>query len=178
MTWFRPTGSRRAEARKQLPDLRAELAQLARREGVPTALLIALVFFVLTAGLMLMRSEVLPYRPGQHVAQDIVARVDFTYLDKDRLLRAKQDARDRVTRVYRPHEKAWERLQGKLLELPDRVAARSVADAVAPIHRFLDAPPTAPVTAVDRGKRLPPGFPTLDPHDAERLMDLTERLLR
>ncbi len=65
-----------------------------------------------------------------------------------------------------------------LLAMAAAVAARSVADAVAPIHRFLDAPPTAPVTAVDRGKQLPPGFPTLDPHDAERLMDLTERLLR
>ncbi|KXK59414.1 short-chain dehydrogenase [Micromonospora rosaria] len=57
------------------------------------------------------------------------------------------------------------------------VAARPVADAVAPIHRFLDAPPAAPLTAVDRDKRLPLSFPTLDPRDAERLMDLTEELL-
>ncbi|WP_422739086.1 SDR family NAD(P)-dependent oxidoreductase [Micromonospora sp. WMMD729] len=57
------------------------------------------------------------------------------------------------------------------------VAARPVADAVAPIHQFLETPPTAPVTAVDRDKRLPADFPTLDPRDAERLMDLTEKLL-
>lgn len=57
------------------------------------------------------------------------------------------------------------------------VAARSVADAVAPIHHFLDEPPTAPLTAVDRGKRLPLSLPTLDPRSAERLMDLTEALL-
>jgi NAD(P)-dependent dehydrogenase (short-subunit alcohol dehydrogenase family) len=58
------------------------------------------------------------------------------------------------------------------------VVARPVADAVAPIHRFLDAPPAAPLTAVDRGRELPPDFPTLDPRNAERLMDLTEKLLR
>jgi hypothetical protein len=58
------------------------------------------------------------------------------------------------------------------------VAARPVADAVAPIHQFLDAPPAEPLTAVDRNKPLPPSFPTLDPRDAERLMDLTEKLLQ
>ena len=58
------------------------------------------------------------------------------------------------------------------------VAARPVADAVAPIHRFLDEPPAAPLTAVDRGRHLPLDLPTLDPRNAERLMDLTEQLLR
>ncbi|MEV0606158.1 SDR family NAD(P)-dependent oxidoreductase [Polymorphospora rubra] len=57
------------------------------------------------------------------------------------------------------------------------VVARPVADAVAPIHQFLEAPPAAPLTAVDRNKRLPDSFPTLDPQNAERLMDLTEKLL-
>ena len=57
------------------------------------------------------------------------------------------------------------------------VAARPVVDAVAPIHRFLDEPPATPLTAIDRGRQLPPDFPTLDPRDAERLMDLTEKLL-
>ncbi|MEV4629856.1 SDR family NAD(P)-dependent oxidoreductase [Micromonospora sp. NPDC049523] len=64
-----------------------------------------------------------------------------------------------------------------LLAVAAAVAARPVVDAVAPIHQFLDAPPAAPVTAVDREKALPPSFSTLDPHDAERLMDLTEKLL-
>jgi putative nucleotidyltransferase with HDIG domain len=104
-----------------------------RQEGVATAVVVALAFFLVTSGLMLMRSEVLPYRPGQHVAQDLVSRVDFTFMDKDRLLRARQEARDRVTRAYKPHEKVWERLQGKLLELPDRMAARSVEETPASV---------------------------------------------
>ncbi|MDG4818698.1 SDR family NAD(P)-dependent oxidoreductase [Micromonospora sp. WMMD956] len=57
------------------------------------------------------------------------------------------------------------------------VAARPVADSVAPIHRFLDAPPAEPLTAVDRHKRLPLDLPTLDPRNAARLMQLTEKLL-
>ncbi|TCB88281.1 SDR family NAD(P)-dependent oxidoreductase [Micromonospora zingiberis] len=57
------------------------------------------------------------------------------------------------------------------------VTAKPIADAVAPIHQFLDTPPAAPLTAIDRDKRLPLSFPTLDPQNAGRLMDLTEELL-
>jgi hypothetical protein len=57
------------------------------------------------------------------------------------------------------------------------VTAGPVADAVGPSHQFLDVPPAAPLTAVDRGKHLPFSLPTLDPGNAERLMDLTEKLL-
>jgi NAD(P)-dependent dehydrogenase (short-subunit alcohol dehydrogenase family) len=57
------------------------------------------------------------------------------------------------------------------------LAARPVTEAVAPMHRFLDQPPDTPLTAVDRGRQLAPDFPTLDPRDAARLLDLTERLL-
>ncbi|HZZ42507.1 MAG TPA: HDIG domain-containing protein [Tepidisphaeraceae bacterium] len=126
MMWFRTGDSRRAEVRKKQPDLRSRLTCIARGDGVAVSLVIALGFFIVTAGLMLLRQEVLPYRPGQHVAQDIVSRVDFTYLDKDQLLRARQDAREMIIRIYKEHPKAWERLQGKLLELPDRMAARTV----------------------------------------------------
>jgi putative nucleotidyltransferase with HDIG domain len=106
--------------------LLSQATDLVRQEGVAASLVILLAFFLLTGSLMLIREEVLPYRPGQHVAQDLVSRVDFNYMDKDKLVRARQEARDRVIRVYKPHEKAWEHLQGKLLELPDRVAARTV----------------------------------------------------
>lgn len=57
------------------------------------------------------------------------------------------------------------------------VAAQPVAKAVAPLHAYLDAPPAAALTAVDRGRVLPADYPTLSPADADRLMDLTERLL-
>lgn len=133
MTWFRAGDSRRADVRRKQPGARDRIVGAVRREGVAVSLGIALAFFVVMAGLMLMREEVIPYRPGQHVAQDIVSRVDFTYMDRDQLLRARQEARDRVIRIYKPHEKAWERLQGKLLELPDRMAARTVEETPEPV---------------------------------------------
>lgn len=58
-----------------------------------------------------------------------------------------------------------------------RIAARSVHDAIGPIHRFLDSAPGRPLTAVDRGEQLDLSIPTLDPADARRLAALTEDLL-
>ncbi|GAA1526528.1 hypothetical protein GCM10009827_049160 [Dactylosporangium maewongense] len=57
------------------------------------------------------------------------------------------------------------------------LAARPVAASVGPIHGFVDEPPADALTAVDRDRRLPPDFPTLDAAAAARLMELTERLL-
>ncbi|SDS46740.1 SDR family NAD(P)-dependent oxidoreductase [Actinoplanes derwentensis] len=63
-----------------------------------------------------------------------------------------------------------------LLTVVAAVAAQPIARAVAPMHAFLDQPPAEPLTAIDRGKRLPLNLPTLDPRDADRLMDLSEEL--
>ncbi|MGO1839924.1 MAG: SDR family NAD(P)-dependent oxidoreductase [Candidatus Microbacterium stercoravium] len=57
------------------------------------------------------------------------------------------------------------------------VAARSVERAIAPVHGFLDSPPTVPLTAVDRGKLLPSELKTLDPAAARRLADATDQIL-
>ncbi|GAA1594191.1 SDR family NAD(P)-dependent oxidoreductase [Actinoplanes couchii] len=61
-----------------------------------------------------------------------------------------------------------------VLRLLAAVAAQPVTRAVAPIHTFVDEPPAAPLTAIDRGRRLPLDLPTLDPRDAGRLMDMSE----
>jgi hypothetical protein len=58
-----------------------------------------------------------------------------------------------------------------------RLKAQPVEDAVRPIHDFIDHPPAAPLTAVDRGRKLSPDLPTLRPADARRLADATEGLL-
>jgi NAD(P)-dependent dehydrogenase (short-subunit alcohol dehydrogenase family) len=50
-----------------------------------------------------------------------------------------------------------------------RFFARPVAESVRPIVGWVDAPPAAPLTAVDRGSELPLTFPTLDPAAAARL---------
>ncbi|RII17836.1 hypothetical protein DSC45_13110 [Streptomyces sp. YIM 130001] len=43
---------------------------------------------------------------------------------------------------------------------------------------WIDHPPTAPLTAVDRGKAIDLSLETLDPDDPTRLATYTEGLLR
>lgn len=57
------------------------------------------------------------------------------------------------------------------------VAARTIEQSVRPIHEFIDHPPAAALTAVDRGKTLPLTLDTLDPADAARLSVATGELL-
>ncbi|WP_040810048.1 SDR family NAD(P)-dependent oxidoreductase [Nocardia concava] len=58
-----------------------------------------------------------------------------------------------------------------------RFFARSVEEAVAPIHGFVDHRPAQPLTAIDRGRSLPLTLSSLDPGNARRLARLTEELL-
>lgn len=55
--------------------------------------------------------------------------------------------------------------------------ARPVAASVRPIVEWIDRPPSAPLTAVDRGKAVDLGLRTLDPVQAARLAAYTETLL-
>ncbi|QVQ51263.1 SDR family NAD(P)-dependent oxidoreductase [Spiractinospora alimapuensis] len=65
-----------------------------------------------------------------------------------------------------------------LLRVAARLAARPVKASVAPIHDFIERPPSEPLSAIDRGKSLPLDLKTLDPANAERLAEVTEALLR
>jgi NAD(P)-dependent dehydrogenase (short-subunit alcohol dehydrogenase family) len=58
-----------------------------------------------------------------------------------------------------------------------RLKAQPVADAVRPIVDWIDDPPAAPLTAIDRVRAVPPTTPTLDPANAARLAAATEKLL-
>ncbi|WP_066362027.1 SDR family NAD(P)-dependent oxidoreductase [Herbidospora mongoliensis] len=62
------------------------------------------------------------------------------------------------------------------LRVAARLAARTVEASVAPVHDFIDDPPKAPLTAVDRGRPLPLTLRTLDPADAARLAELTAEI--
>lgn len=57
------------------------------------------------------------------------------------------------------------------------VFARPVEASVAPIVEWIDRPPTAALTASDRGKTVPLTIPTLDPAAARRLGAVTAELL-
>jgi len=56
--------------------------------------------------------------------------------------------------------------------------ARPVDRSVKPIIDWIETPPTASLTAVDRGKPVDLALRTLDPADAARLRDYTEALLK
>ncbi|MFD4527007.1 SDR family NAD(P)-dependent oxidoreductase [Streptomyces sp. NPDC058470] len=64
------------------------------------------------------------------------------------------------------------------VELLAKFFARPVADAVRPIVRWIDRPPTDPLSAIDRGKPVDKTLKTLNPDDAARLAAYTEDLLR
>ncbi|MFI1824920.1 SDR family NAD(P)-dependent oxidoreductase [Streptomyces sp. NPDC020412] len=64
------------------------------------------------------------------------------------------------------------------IKLLARFFAREVTDAVRPIVDWIDHPPTAPLTAVDRGRPVAASLKTLDPAAAARLSAYTETLLR
>ncbi|AOS64138.1 SDR family NAD(P)-dependent oxidoreductase [Actinoalloteichus hymeniacidonis] len=56
--------------------------------------------------------------------------------------------------------------------------ARPVAASVRPIVEWIEHPPAAALTAVDRGKPVDPTLKTLDPKEAARLAEYTAQLLR
>lgn len=58
-----------------------------------------------------------------------------------------------------------------------RISARPIAESITPIHDFIDTPPTAPLTALDRDKPVPLTLKTLNPANAERLAEATRTLL-
>ncbi|MFI6284048.1 SDR family NAD(P)-dependent oxidoreductase [Streptomyces sp. NPDC051018] len=64
-----------------------------------------------------------------------------------------------------------------LLRVAARLAARPVEQSIAPVHDFIDHPPEAPLTAIDRDKPVRLTLKTLDPGDAERLAEATGTLL-
>ncbi|MDR7273642.1 SDR family NAD(P)-dependent oxidoreductase [Catenuloplanes atrovinosus] len=55
-----------------------------------------------------------------------------------------------------------------------RVAARPVDESARPIAAWIDAPPAAKLTAIDRGRPVPLSLRTLNPGDAARLRAYTE----
>lgn len=59
-----------------------------------------------------------------------------------------------------------------------RFFARPVEQSVRLVVEWIDNPPAAPLTAVDRGKTLPLSLSTLDPRDAARLDAYTATLSR
>lgn len=122
-----------------------------RSSGVKSALLTAFVFFVIVSAILMLRQNVLSYRPGQYVAQDIVSRVDFEYRDTELLHRYRQRARDRVAHIYKSNGDVWGDLEAKLRQLPDQVAGKTLDELPDTLTKQFSLDTPALTTALDSG---------------------------
>ena len=108
--WSRKSVSRREAIRKDRPDTTARKWEQLRASGVIVSLQIAAVFWVAATGILMLRQDVVPYRPGQYAHHDIISRVDFTFMDKEQLAQAQRLARQNAPRVYLAVADVWKPL--------------------------------------------------------------------
>ena len=134
--------SRRAEIRKNRPDAEWVDWQKMKERGVPTSLGIAAIFFVLTSGILMLRQDVVTYRPGQWLHHDIVSRVGFPYSDPNRLLLKQREVAALQPRVFSKNPlvtDVWRDLEHDLLQLPDRVMAAPADELPGDLSGILDS---------------------------------------
>ncbi|MGA3066790.1 MAG: HDIG domain-containing metalloprotein [Tepidisphaeraceae bacterium] len=111
-----------------------------RERGGLGSLGIAGIFCGVLICLFLLRQEVVPYRPGQYVAHDVTARVDFQFNDRDEYNRLVDLARKSAPHVYRATAgDVWNSLQEDLVALPDRVHGLAPQELEPPLNGILDS---------------------------------------
>lgn len=132
--------TRRAEIRRNRPDAGLSFLARLRAEGGFTSLLVAAAFAMLVAGILVMREDVVAYRPGQWVTHDVVARVDFVYPDERLLVAKREQARENQPRVYHQVDpNPWTAIENELLVLPERVKGSRLSDLPFELAAILDA---------------------------------------
>ena len=139
---FTRKSARRAAIRKDRPgatDARA-FVQRMQAEGGLVATWIAFGFFLVATGILMLRENVVPYRPGQWAPHDIVSRVDFTFREQKLLDKAREQAREAQPRVYKAAETdPWGVVEQRLLTLPDKVSGSTIETLDPELHEVLDA---------------------------------------
>ena len=153
------SNSRRDKAKSKGPEpLKQRLRTQVTREGMWLSLCIAAAFFFGSTAILMLRPQVVAYRPGQYAAADVVSRVDFAYHDARELADARRRARDAEPRVYKaaplpagttpvPSDSPdaaegtaplYNRLTADLLSLPDAVAGQRLEQLPPPLRTVLD----------------------------------------
>jgi putative nucleotidyltransferase with HDIG domain len=122
--------ARRTAIRENRPDSFVALWNEAKACGGVASMGIAAIFCILAILILMLREEVVPFRPGQALPNDYISRVDFSYKDTGLRIQAQQEARRHTPRIYRTtFEKSagdsWQSLQNELLSLPDQVAGET-----------------------------------------------------
>jgi putative nucleotidyltransferase with HDIG domain len=150
MFLFRKSGARRAGVRKNRPDTTVKLLREFSSGGTVVSLWLAAFFCAASACIVCLREQVVRYRPGQYAMHDVVSRVDFDYLDPEKLKAEKERAREDQPRVYRVATvdaagtvDTWASIEQKLLNLPDRVDGVALANLPDELRRIFDEPTLA-----------------------------------
>jgi putative nucleotidyltransferase with HDIG domain len=124
---FRRQHLRREEVRKSRPDRPRRWWRALRTRDATLSLSIAAGFCVAAIAIGFLRESMVRYRPGQWTTQDVLARVDFEFVDTQKLLQERQAARRQTPRVYQqvaPDPLAA--LRTELLALPQRLAGKTM----------------------------------------------------
>lgn len=132
------SSQRRSSIRESRHDFNARTAPPAR-DLIPSLAIVAAFWLAITL-LLLLRKDVVPYRPGDYVPHDIIARVDFQFVDQALHDQQVKVARESAPRVYRqvPGD-IWAKIQDYLLALPDTVHGRAPQELDPPLSDILDS---------------------------------------
>jgi cyclic-di-AMP phosphodiesterase PgpH len=132
------SSQRRSSIRESRHDQAARTA--VPMKSVIPSLAIAAGFWLAITLLLLLRKDVVPYRPGDYVPHDIMARVDFQFVDQALHDEQVKAARESAYRAYRqvPGD-IWAKVQEYLLALPNTVHGRSPEELDPPLRDILDS---------------------------------------
>jgi len=129
---------RRSAIREGRHDFEARTAP-PTRDLLPS-LAIVIGFWLAVTLLLLLRKDVVPYRVGDYVPHDIVARVDFSFLDEALHDQQVKVARENAPRAYRQVAgDIWAKAQDYLLALPDSIHGRAPEELDSPLRDILDS---------------------------------------
>jgi putative nucleotidyltransferase with HDIG domain len=144
MSLFHKSGARRKVVRKNRPDTTAKMLREMSKGGGVASLWVAIFFCAAVVCIVSLREQVVHYRPGQYAMHDIVSRVDFTYLDSNRLKAEQAKAREDQPRVYRAAAMdPWANIEQRLLTLPDQVDGVPLANLPDELRKIFDEPTLA-----------------------------------
>src|SRR5437870_2862672 len=138
MLWSRRRGARRAEIRKNRPDSSSRRWAELRANGTLVSVWVAAGFCLATILVMMLRENVVPYRPGEYTPTDILARVAFHFADADELAKLRQVKREVEPHVYSPNGDIYRRIEDLLINLPQQVA-KLKPDELPQRYRNLDS---------------------------------------
>jgi putative nucleotidyltransferase with HDIG domain len=126
MNGSQKSSARRQAIREHRPDTSAMWFKELKCNGTFPACGIAAVFWILATLILMLRQDVLPYRPGQTVRYDVISRVDFAFADSGVKADRQAEVRSHYPHVYqstadKTKGDVWKALQDTLLAFPGRL---------------------------------------------------------